>query len=268
MEFYPVVLKCPERDKRTWINILNVLKEANIDCSDLKATNEGFKAFFKKQDSVDKVLSDEVIAKLGDVRCIPVKPSYLTSNRTIIVKSANSFIMEHSDDAIMENINGNDNDWLEVSAVHKFPSGKTFKIECKTTEMASLCLKNGFYTFNLSVSPAKLALEESHQVVYCCKCYELNEHMSKNCRKPQSYTVCSLCASDQHTYKECKSDHKKCLNCEGLHATMAKNCPKYKEVLAQKNMNTDQILNKQMSQPEKKLEYFRSQSFIRQNIGS
>ena len=90
--------------------------------------------------------------------------------------------------------------------------------------------------FNLSVSPHDLTLEEVSQVTYCFKCYAIDDHLVKACTKPQSYRVCSLCSSKQHTYKDCTSTDRKCINCNGAHATMSKSCPSYKVAAAKVSM--------------------------------
>ena len=70
---------------------------------------------------------------------------------------------------------------------------------------------------------------DSHLVNYCFKCYAINSHVAKNCSKPESYKVCSICTAEDHTYKDCTSEVKKCLNCDGDHITMSKSCKKIKE---------------------------------------
>lgn len=40
--------------------------------------------------------------------------------------------------------------------------------------------------------------------------------------------VCSICASKTHTWKECVSNYKKCINCNGEHSALNKSCPSRK----------------------------------------
>ena len=227
-----VNLVCPNRNKTSWENVLKIFCSTNIRCSNLTPTNEGFRALFPTLSEIEKVFSTDVSSKLNEYSVSAIKPTYLTTSRTIIALRANQFLMEHSKEEITDNINQNNEDWLEISHLYKFPSGKTFKFECKTMEMANRCLKTGFHGFNLSVSPHDLTLEEVSQVTYCFKCYAIDDHMVKACTKLQSYRVCSLCSSKQHTYKDCTSTDRKCINCNGAHATMSKSCPSYKVAAA------------------------------------
>ncbi|MPC84372.1 hypothetical protein E2C01_079110 [Portunus trituberculatus] len=59
---------------------------------------------------------------------------------------------------------------------------------------------------------------------------------------PETHTVCSECASDQHTWKTCPSNTKECLNCHGSHRTLANKCPmrgKIKEEKRKQNINSN-----------------------------
>ena len=222
-------LQCPDRGKSAWQLILNTMKSFDIKCSKLEPTNEGFKAFLDSDEDVDKLFSDESISQLRDARAHPLKPRYLMKNRTVLVKSVDRFIMEYSEEEIQLNLNTMNVGSFSVVNVHKFPSGKTFKFECTTSTMATKCVESGLVIFNLCISPVKLALEESEQISYCYKCYNINSHFSAKCTKSSSYKVCSLCASTDHTYKNCTSTLRKCLNCDDDHATMSRMCPKYKD---------------------------------------
>ena len=45
---------------------------------------------------------------------------------------------------------------------------------------------------------------------------------------------CSECSAVGHRWTECKSQVKKCLNCQGPHRTLAMACPKKKEAIKNK----------------------------------
>ena len=51
--------------------------------------------------------------------------------------------------------------------------------------------------------------------------------------------VCSECAGN-HSFKECTSRIKKCLNCHGPHRTMAMACPLKKEIIKRKRREEDE----------------------------
>ena len=130
---------------------------------------------------LDKVFSDSVLIALGDVRCTPIKPQYLTSDRTIVVKNFDQFIMQHTAEEIKANINMSNNSEKTAQKVFKFPSGRTFKFECKTSCMASKCMEDGVALFNLWIGPRFLAIEENNLVSYCFRCYSINELTTLYC---------------------------------------------------------------------------------------
>ena len=85
---------------------------------------------------VDNLFSEETLGELGEIRCTPIKPAYFRANRTIIVKNVDHFIMEYSEEELLKNINDLNKDHLKAVSLFKFPSGRTFKVECLSHEMA------------------------------------------------------------------------------------------------------------------------------------
>ncbi|CAF4212409.1 unnamed protein product [Rotaria magnacalcarata] len=76
-------------------------------------------------------------------------------------------------------------------------------------------------------------------ITTCLICYKHNEHLTKDCpHKGTDFKRCSLCSSKSHTFKTCNTEHRKCLNCNGPHSTLAPSCPAKKEtkIAAIKNM--------------------------------
>ena len=195
-----------------------------------------------KESDVELLFAVDACKKLGDLNCIPLKPNYLRANRSIIVKNVDRYIMELSVEELVTELNES-NDHLKVTNVFKFPSGKTFKFECESAEMALNCLERGLLLLNLSISPMYLSLEESRDVLYCFKCYEINSHKSTSCPRLSDFKICSLCASENHIFENCESDFRKCLNCSGKHPSMSKACPKYKEAVASAPKKTVQSVN-------------------------
>ena len=51
------------------------------------------------------------------------------------------------------------------------------------------------------------------------------------CPKTSDYKVCSICAKQDHTYKNCLSQEKVCINCKGAHSTLALSCPYRKKLI-------------------------------------
>lgn len=68
-------------------------------------------------------------------------------------------------------------------------------------------------------------------LLQCYKCLKFN-HSAKVCRGSQ---VCSSCAG-QHSYKECDVEEVTCINCNGNHLAISRDCPvKQKKIEEKKN---------------------------------
>lgn len=68
-------------------------------------------------------------------------------------------------------------------------------------------------------------------LLQCYKCLKFN-HSAKVCRGEQ---MCSSCAG-QHSYKECDVDGIVCINCNGNHLAISRDCPiKQKKMMEKKN---------------------------------
>ena len=149
MPLIAITLKCTDRNKVAWQNISQILREARINCSKLTPDNNGFKASMATVSDAKKLFMGETLDQLADIRCTHIKPSSLKTNRTIIMKNVDGFIMDYSEEDICANINELNGGRLKIENVFKFPSGKTLKFECLSAEMAADCLQTGLFVFRL-----------------------------------------------------------------------------------------------------------------------
>ena len=238
-----VNLSCSNNTKTAWQMISKILMECGIKCSKLLSNDNGFKAFLSSQSDIDKLFSDSSLSKLKHLNCIPVKSGSMRKNCTVFVKNVDPFIMELNESELLSNLNEMNRDNLKALSLKKLPSGKTLKFECETSEMAATCLRDGVKLCQLFVNQNFLSLETENEVNYCYRCYEIDSHKANNCPKPREYVVCSNC-SGNHKYKNCHHSVRKCINCSGAHATMSKNCPKYKNAVSKKANTTSTVENK------------------------
>ena len=91
--------------------------------------------------------------------------------------------------------------------------------------------------FNV-IPPRNISREKFIRIDVCYKCYQLDDHLSAACGKGGDYMVCSICSSPDHTFKNCNSNIKKCINCSGEHSTLAMSCPVRKKLLVEKRKNS------------------------------
>ena len=100
--------------------------------------------------------------------------------------------------------------------------------------MVQKCLEHGVKISYFHVPPHQINREVFVKVMTCFKCYNLDNHTASNCNKESSYKICSECSSTDHTFRECNSVHKKCVNCGENHSTLAFKCPTRKNIVKQK----------------------------------
>jgi len=103
------------------------------------------------------------------------------------------------------------------------------KVKFSNISSARSCLDNGILLYNQSVPSTNTEKEIFIRLNPCFVCYSY-KHQSANCPNP-NLKKCSECAGDGHTYKECKSEAKKCLNCGDDHRTLAARCPVRKKII-------------------------------------
>ena len=101
---------------------------------------------------------------------------------------------------------------------------------CSNQEMVNIALRQGVKLFQLSINPNNLDSERFVDIMICYKCYQWNDHFARSCAKDDNYKVCS---SNSHTFKECKSSERKCVNCGGGHSTVSFACSVRKNIAKQ-----------------------------------
>ena len=117
---------------------------------------------------------------------------------------------------------------------------------CSNQEMVNIALRQGVKLFQLSINPNNLASERFVDIMICHKCFQWNDHLARSCAKDDNYKVCS---SNSHTFKECKSSERKCVNCGGEHSTVSFACSVRKNI-AKQNRSGEAICEKISPQPE------------------
>ena len=101
------------------------------------------------------------------------------------------------------------------------------KVVFTSSNMTSVATERGLSIFQLHIPSQAIKKDEYVSTKVCYICYQLNSHISSDCpKRDQGYKICSNCSSTDHTWRDCNSDIKKCINCQGDHNTMAPSCPK------------------------------------------
>ncbi len=169
-------------------------------------------------------------------------------------------IYDHEEEEIKDElILKKKNSWIQddLDSIFKFPNSSTLKVTISQTILAKKCTEKGLRAFNISI-PAHEIKQETFIPVNCCmRCYNLEDHATRDCHKDSRYKLCSECSIEGHLWHECKEKTKKCVNCKEKHSTMAMRCPKRKIILKEKrreeterkNMNYVEIVRSQGNVP-------------------
>ena len=128
------------------------------------------------------------------------------------------------------------NTWIgdEIENIFKFPNSNTIKISFKQTSVAKKATDIGFNAFNLSIPAHDIRLETFTPIKTCMRCYALEKHSTRDCPLNRDHKICSECGELGNIWNQCKTNIKKCINCEGPHRTLAMKCPMKKKMITEK----------------------------------
>ena len=217
---------------------LKIISKCGVKCHKVQdIDNDNIFVWCNSLSDVDVLFSPSCTSALKLISCSPQLPPSVRAKRTILLRNVDDLIMKRSKSEIIEEIQTR-NSWLRVADSFVFPSSPTIKLTCETNEMANNALNSGILLFNMSIPPANIAQEEYIHVTVCYKCYALEDHVTASCGKPKDYKVCSLCAATDHTYRQCTSSIKACINCGGKHGALAMSCVARKELVKAKRSTT------------------------------
>ena len=175
-------------------------------------------------DDSEKLLSPRVIRAMSACNLTPVLPFALRAQRSLLVFHLDSLIFDHSTQEIKDEIQER-NPWATVTEVIKLSSNNSIKVIFSSYSVTEKVLELGLSLFLLHVPGINFKRDRAEEILTCFRCYALNSHVASKCNKDPSYKVCSTCASPGHTFKNCTSTTKKCINCKGDHHTMSRNVP-------------------------------------------
>ena len=133
--------------------------------------------------------------------------------------------------------------WREILKISSFPNSNTIKITFSQSITAKKCTERGFLVFNMTVSNYDIKQELYIPVRCCMKCFTLEDHATRDCKKGSEYKLCSECAQESHVWHQCKEQNKRCVNCNENQSTMAMRCIKKKEIIRKKRLKESKKKN-------------------------
>ena len=213
----------------------NKLMSLNLLIYTIKQPNSQTFILITSDDIVDRMLSSNIKDKLKQDHFEVFTPPEYNANRTVVLRNIDSLISEIDTEELKNDLERR-NEWLKVNEVIKIPNvPKILKLRLETTEMVKKAEDSGILIWNQSIPPSSVQKEIYIFLNICYKCYSF-EHKTENCPTP-NVIICSECAAPSHTFRECTSTTKKCINCEGEHRTLAARCPIRKNLLKEKERN-------------------------------
>ena len=70
-----------------------------------------------------------------------------------------------------------------VVEVFKFPNSNSIKITLESQIKVLAVCQGSFYMFHLLISPRVIVHNEYHDVLFCYRCFQLNDHVANACPK-------------------------------------------------------------------------------------
>ena len=232
-----VKIKSPNpKDPRRKTLLLEILSRNLIYVTKIIQVQEGFLIITSSDAELDKVFNTTTSDDLNQHNFLPQIPPELKASRSIIITSVDQHIYNNNEDVIIEDLYKN-NDWIKdnIDQMYKFPNSRTLKITFNRTSITKKALDMGLLLFSMRIPSYQMRQETFINILTCYKCYALEDHTTNNCPKDINYKICSECAEEGHTHKECNNTStKKCINCDEDHRTMAMKCPKRKIIVKDK----------------------------------
>ena len=185
-------------------------------------------AFFLITDNrnMDKLLGEEIKQSLM-ARGLEIQhPPEYEAARTVMLKNVDDQISQFTEGEIASLIEREH----RVKRVIKIPNNNHLvKVIFDTAATAEEGIKVQYQRFEGKGMEKEVFIS----VVPCYQCYSY-AHQKRNCTKPADYKICSNCASEGHTYGDCKSVILRCINCTEDHRTLAAKCPERKTMIKRK----------------------------------
>jgi hypothetical protein len=213
-------------------------KKLKLPIISVRETHNGINIQTEFQKDIEQLLTAESRKLLKELGLEASLHPKLRAQRSVICRRVDSIVGEHSGEEIIAEIN-RCNTNLKAIDVVKFGSfTHIFKIELENTTMANHIKQNGFLCYDMKITGNQTEQENYTDVQICFKCYKMEDHTTALCPTP-NLIICSECAQQGHTHRDCQSTTKKCINCGQGHRTLAMGCPNKKKIIENKRKEVE-----------------------------
>lgn len=184
-------------------------------------------------DDADGIFSDGLSDVFAAADIEPVLPNELKAKRSVIINKIDDIVYKLSSDELKHELVSR-NLWCVVKDVVKFRHSQGIKITFSVAAMADRASRQGLFVCKLFISSSSILKDSFIPIITCYRCYKFEDHKTHQCPQNDSFRVCSLCASHEHVWKQCQSNVKKCLNCDGAHSALSMMCNVKKQIIKSK----------------------------------
>lgn len=230
-----VKIKHPYKSDDAKKKLLEVFSNQDVYAIDVHEARDGYIVITSTDEEIDIICSPTCTTRMRMENFSPVLPPQLKAKRTILLFRTDPYIYDNETEEIKQEISAH-NEFAdgEIEMVFKFPRAKIIKVMFKQAATATKACEQGLKLFQMKIPHYNIKREEYIPINVCYKCYKLDDHNSNQCPQDANYMVCSECSRSDHTWANCKSTNKLCLNCKGDHRTLAFKCPLRKQLVEKK----------------------------------
>ena len=223
------------RERESKRDLLEILARNNVYAPRIITLDDGYAVLTYNDEDVDRIFQEVCREELRKKDFTAQMPYEVRARKTILMFRLDDYVYQNNENDIAKELMDK-NSWAkdEVETLFKFPRSNTIKVTFQQTKTAIKTLDTGLVMFNHRITPHQMEQERYVPINNCMKCYAMEEHITSKCPMKKDFKICSECAESGHIWKDCTSQEKKCINCEGDHRTMAMKCPKRKELITRK----------------------------------
>jgi len=237
-----VKIKYKSPDRESKLKLLEILCKNQIHVTKIISTIDGFVVLTLNDDEADTIFAEKTKEELDRKGFSPMQPPELRAKKSVLIFNVDDIILDNTTEEIKDELLTS-NPWITCSIenIYKFPRSPIMKVTFSQTSISSKCTESGILIFNLSIPKHDIKQETFIPILTCMKCYLMEDHITKNCTRERDYKICSECSEEGHTWRDCKSATKKCINCHGNHSTLAMKCPDRKDIIKMKRQTYTEI---------------------------
>ena len=221
-------------------NLIRLCSKLNIKVTKFIEIKNGYLLICSSVEDAEKLFEKNTLATLKQINLLPLLPSELKTKQTILLKNVDRFLLQKTFNEIKCELTTK-NDGIDI--VDGVILKNSIKLTFSNSKIVAKCERLGLNAFGIHIPGYNITRENFVKIEYCYACFEIENHVSKNCpRKLENpnFKVCSKCASTDHTYAMCKAEPERfvCINCGQNHHTLAFKCQARKNAIKMKSSGT------------------------------